>query len=119
MRQRLHRRYHDESSEVEIGNVDLTTMGLEITSNKCASVSLDSFDIFESPSAGNLLGQDAVKLRIDAVAIDRGRDELARRDLDRARGDLEQGVAEHLRQFLRMAIDDGRHQRLLAREVLV
>jgi hypothetical protein len=49
-------------------------------SNKCASASLDSFDTFESPSAGNLLGQDAVKLGIDAVAIDRGRNELARRN---------------------------------------
>jgi hypothetical protein len=33
--------------------------------------------------------------------------------------DLEQGVVDHLRQFLRVALDDGRDQRLLAREVLV
>jgi hypothetical protein len=52
--------------------------------NERGRVSLDSFDIFEPPGAVNLLGQDAVKLRIDAVAVDRGRDELARRDLDPA-----------------------------------
>jgi hypothetical protein len=33
MRQSVHRRRQDESREVEIGKVDLTTMGLEITSN--------------------------------------------------------------------------------------
>jgi hypothetical protein len=44
-----------------------------------------------------------VKLRIDTTRIDRGRDELAHRALDRARGDLEQGDAAHLRQFLRVA----------------
>ena len=41
------------------------------------SVSLDSFDIFEPAGAGHLVGQDAVKLRIEAVSIDRGRDEFA------------------------------------------
>ena len=60
-----------------------------------------------------------MKLRIDAVGIDGGRDQFARRDLERARGDLEQGISDHLRQFLRVALDDGRDQRLLAREVLV
>ena len=85
MRQGLHRRYEDESREVEVGNVDLAAMGLEIVSKKCASVSLDGFDIFESSGARHLLGQDAVKLWIDAVGIDRGCDEFAHRDLDRAR----------------------------------
>ena len=85
MRQRLHRRHQDESGEVEIGNVDLATMGLEIVSKKPASVSLDSFDVFEPAGARNLLGQDAVKLRIDAVSVDRGCDEFAHPDLDRAR----------------------------------
>lgn len=77
MRQRLHRRYQDECRGVEIGDVDLAAMGLEIISKEPASVSLDRVDIFESPGAGHLLGQDAVKLRIDAVSIDRGRDKLA------------------------------------------
>jgi len=84
VRQRLHRRYQDESREVEIGNVDFATMGLEITSKKRASVSHDGIDIVELPGAGNLLVQDAVKPRIDAVSLDRGRDEFAHRDVDRA-----------------------------------
>ena len=56
-----------------------------------------------------------MKLRIDAVSIDRGRDEFAHPDLDRARGDLEKGGADNLRQFLRVALNDGRDQCLLAR----
>jgi hypothetical protein len=119
MRQGLHRRCQDESGKVEIGNVDLAAMGFEIAAKKPARVSLDRFDVFEPSGAGDLLGEDAVKLRIDTVSLDRGCDEFARRDVDRARGDLEQGVEDHLRQFLRVALDDGRDQRLLAREVLV
>src|SRR6185437_10761456 len=102
MRQRLHRRHEDESGEIEVGNVDLTAMPLEITSNKRASVSLDRVDVLEPPGAGDLLGQDTVKLWVNAVRVDRRRDELARRDLDRAIGDLAQGVADHFRQFLRV-----------------
>ena len=77
MRQRLNRRHQDESSEVGIGNVDLAAMGLEIISQESASVSLDSFDILEPPGARRLLGQDAVKLWIEAVRIDRGSDQFA------------------------------------------
>ena len=108
MRQSLHRRRQDESSKVKVGNVDLTTMGLEIASNKRATASLDSVDILEPPDTGNLLGQDAVKLRVDAVSIDCCHDEFAYPDLDRARRDLEQGVEDDLRQFLCVALNDGR-----------
>ena len=110
MCQRLHRRYQDEGRDVEIGDADLMTMGLEIISKKCASV-LHGIDIFEPPGAWNLFVQDAVKLRIDAVSIDRRHNEFARRDLNGAGGDLEKGLADHLRQFLRVALDDGRDQR--------
>jgi len=88
MRQSLHRRYQDESRKVEIGDVDLATMSLEITSKERASAPQYGVDIFEPPGAGNFFVQDAVKLRIDAVSIDPGRNQLAYSDLDRARGDL-------------------------------
>ena len=48
-----------------------------------------------------------MKLGFDAVSIDPGGDEFAHGDLDRSRGDLEQGGADHLRQFLGVALDDG------------
>ena len=61
MRQRLHRRYQDERSEVEIGNVDLATMGIEITTTKRTSVACDSTDIFERPGAESLFIVDREK----------------------------------------------------------
>jgi arsenite methyltransferase len=119
MRQSLHRRYQDESRKVEIGDVDLATMSLEITSKERASAPQYGVDIFEPPGAGNFFVQDAVKLRIDAVSIDPGRNQLAYSDLDRARGDPEKRIAGNFRQFLRVSLDNGRDQCLLAGEVLV
>lgn len=54
MRQRLDRRYQDESREVEIDDVDFTAMGVKITSKKLVRVSRGGVDIFEAPGAGNL-----------------------------------------------------------------
>jgi hypothetical protein len=64
-------------------------MSLQITAKQHAGVSHDGIDIVQLAGAGNLFVEDAVKLRVDAVGIDRGLDELAGPHLDRARCDLE------------------------------
>ncbi len=97
MRQRFHRRYQDKSRAVEIGNVDLVTMGFEISSRKRVSVLHDGVDIFELCGTGDLLIQDTMQRRIDAVRRDGCIDHLARRKLYRARGDLEVCIADHAR----------------------
>ena len=119
MGQGLHSRYQDESREVEIGDVDLAAMSLEIPSKEGAGISHCGVETFEPPGAGNFFVEDAMKLRIDAVSIDPGRNEFAHADLDRARGGLENGAADNLRQVLRVSLNDGRNQCLLAGEVLV
>lgn len=97
MRQRFHRRYQDKRRAVEIGNVDLVTMGFEISARKRASVPHDGVDIFELFDTWNLLIQDTMQCRIDAVRRDGRIDQLARRKLYRARGDLEVCIADHAR----------------------
>jgi len=119
VRQRLHRGYKDESREIEIGNVDLAAMGLEISAKQRASVSHHGVGVLATRDARNFFVEDAVKLGIDAVSVEPGRNEFAHRDLDRARGDPEKGVAANLRQILGVPLNDGRHQRFLAGEVLI
>ena len=94
MGQGLHSRYQDESREVEIGDVDLAAMSLEIPSKEGAGISHCGVETFEPPGAGNFFVEDAMKLRIDAVSIDPGRNEFAHADLDRARSGLENGAAD-------------------------
>lgn len=117
--QRFHYCHADEGRDIGIGNIDLISMCLEIASNQCISLSADSVDIFEPPNTWDLFRKDAMKLGIDAVSVDCNRNEFARRDLDWARSHLDQGIASHLRNLLRVALNDSRYQRLLAREVLV
>lgn len=118
MRQRFHGRHQNEGRKLRIGDVDLVAMRLQIGAKKPISVLHGCIDIFE-PGAGDLFVKDAVKLGVDAVSGDGGPDEFARSRFDRERGDPEVRVANHARQFLRMALDDGRDQRFLAREILV
>jgi len=66
-----------------------------------------------------LFGKDAMKLGIDAVSVDCQRNEFVRCYLDRARSYLDQGAADQLQHFVRMALTDGSNQRLLTREILV
>ena len=110
---------HDEGGEIGISDLDLISMCLEIASNQCISLALVSLDIFQPPNPRDLFRKDAMKLGIDAVSVDCNRNEFARRDLDWARSHLDQSVASQLRNLLRMAVDNRRDQRLLAREVLV
>ena len=119
MCQRLNRGHADEGGKIEITDIDLIAMRFEIASNQCITLSDISLDIFEPPDTRDLFRKDAMQLGIDAVTVDRKRNELARRGLDRERSCLDQGVASHLRNLFRMAIDNRRYQRLLAREVLV
>ena len=119
MRQRLHRRHDDEGRKVGIGDVDLAPMRLEMVAKQHAGVADGGVDALEPAGAGNLLVQHAVKFWIDAVGLDSGRHERARRALDRQIGDVAERSARDLEQFLRVALDDGRDQRLLAREILV
>lgn len=119
MGQRFHYCHADEGGEIEIGNIDLISMCLEIASHQCITLSDISLDIFEPPNAWDLFRKDGMKLGVDAVSFDSNGNEFASRDLDWTRSHLDYGVASHLRNFLRMAVDDSRYQRLLAREVLV
>src|SRR5258708_4140454 len=82
-------------------------MCLEVAPDQCITLSDISLDIFEPPNTWDLFGKDAMKLGIDAVSVD-----CTGRRLDK-------GVASHLRNFLCMAVNNSRYQRLLAREVLV
>jgi hypothetical protein len=118
MRQRLHRRRTDERGDIRIDNINLISMRIKIASNKRVDVAVDSLCVFEPPGTRNLL-DNTMKLGIDAVGINHDRNELASRDLDRARSYFDQRVPDHLRHLARMAVNDGRHQRFLAREVLV
>jgi hypothetical protein len=70
MRQRLRRCHAGEGRDIQIGNIELISMRLKIASNKSASVSIDSLDVFEPPDTWNLFGKDSVKLGIDAVSVD-------------------------------------------------
>jgi hypothetical protein len=73
----------DEGCDIGIGNIDLISMCVEIVSNQRVNVSFGSLDIFEPSNTWDLFGKDAMKLGIDAVSVDCGRNEFARRDLDR------------------------------------
>src|SRR5262249_23036172 len=103
----------------EIGHVDLLSMGLEIAPDQCITVSDIRFDVFKPPNPRDLFRKDAVKLGIDAVSVDCNRNKFACRDFDWTRNHLDQGVASHLCNFLRMAVNNSRYQRLLAWKVLV
>ena len=117
MRQRLHRGYQDESSEVEIGNVDLATMDLEIMVEMRERIAR-RLQYFRAARSGVPVGEDAVKLGIEAVTSIAA-ETSPHPDLDRASADLEQGAVRRFATFLRVALDDRRDQRLLVREVLV
>jgi hypothetical protein len=119
MCQRFYYCHDDEGREIGIGDVDLISMCLEIAPDQCITLSDIGLDIFEPPNTWDLFRKYAMKLGIDAVSVDCNRNKFARRDLDWPRCHLDQGVARHLRNFLRMAVNDRRYQRLLAREVLV
>jgi len=109
----------DEGRKIGIGNINLISMCLEIAANQRIPLSDVGLDIFKPPDTWNLFRKDAMKFGINAVSVDCNRNEFARRDLDRARSYLDQGVASHLRNFLRMAVNNSGYQRFLTREVLV
>jgi hypothetical protein len=67
--QRLHCSHAHEGCDIGIGNIDLTSMCVEIASNQCVGVSVDSLDIFEPSNTWDLFGEDAMKLGIDAVSV--------------------------------------------------
>ena len=70
MGQRFHYRHQDEGREIEIGDIDLISMCLEIASNQCITLPLDSLEIFEPPNTWDLFRKDAMQLGIDAVSVD-------------------------------------------------
>ena len=119
MGERFHYCHQDEGREIEIGDIELISMRLEIASHEYITLSDISLHVFEPPNPGDLFREDAMKLGIDAVSVDCNRNEFACRDLDGMTHELDQGAARHLRNFLHMAVDNSRYQRLLAREVLV
>ena len=119
MGQRLDRGHADEGGDVRIGNVELISMRFEVVANKAESFALDRFDVFEPSGTRYLFDKDAMQLWIDPVGVKHDRNELACRDLDWARRCLDQCVADQLQHFVHVTVDNGRHQRLLAGEILV
>lgn len=119
MRQRLYCRVADEGRDFRIGNIDLISMCLEITKNKCVGIPLESVDILGPSSMWDLLGKYAMKLWIDAVSVDRNRHEFAHRSLDGIPRYLDQSVADHLQQVAPMPLNDSCYQGFFAGKVLV
>src|SRR5262249_28168115 len=109
----------DEGREIGIGDIELIAVCLEIASNERTTLSLDGIEIFEPPNPWDLFRKNAMKPWIDAMCLDGNRNEFACRDLDRPCSHLDQGIARHLRELLRVALDQRGDQRLLVREVLV
>ena len=119
MCQRFNYCHADEGCDIGIGDIDLVSMCLKIASDQCVTVPLHGIDIFEPPNTWDLFRQYAMELGIDAVSVDRNRNEFARSDLDWSRRHLDQGVASHLRNLLHVAVNNGRYQRFLAWKILV
>ena len=70
MGQRFHNCYEDEGSEIEIGDINLISMCLEIGSNQCITLLLESLDFPEPSNMWDLFRKDAMELGIDAMTVD-------------------------------------------------
>ena len=75
--ERFHGGHADEGGEIEIRDVDFISMSIEISADEYKSVVIDRLDVFQRTHAGDLLGEDAVQLGIDAVTVDGHGDEFA------------------------------------------
>ena len=70
MGQGFHYCHQDKGRKIEIGDIDLISMGLQIASHQRISLSDISLDIFEPPNARDLFRKDTMQLGIDAVPVD-------------------------------------------------
>src|SRR5262245_31715899 len=94
-------------------------MYLEVGADERVSLAIESPDVFQTAHAGHLLHQSPVQPGIDAVRVDHDLYELTGPNLDGLLHHPGQRVAQQLHHLLRVAIDHRRHQRFLAREILV
>jgi len=70
MGQGFHYCHQDKGRKIEIGDIDLISMGLQIASHQRISLSDISLDIFEPPDPRDLFREDTMELGIDAVSVD-------------------------------------------------
>jgi hypothetical protein len=70
--------------------------------------STEDVDIREAPDARNLLGEEALQPRVDAVHLDRDGDKSARGFFNRLRGELRQRDTDDVHDLLLMMIEPQR-----------
>src|SRR5258708_4589429 len=100
MGQRLYRCHAHEGRKPEVDCANLIAVALEIGPEESGDVAIEGFYIRKPSGARNLLGEDAMQLGVDAMRLDRDRNEPAHRCLNWLRGDLRQCAMDDLHDVL-------------------
>lgn len=108
----------DEGCDVEIDLAQFLAVLLEIGAHQGVDFADEGFAV-ELSGAGDLLGEDALQFRVDAVGFDRDADEAAHGFLDRHVRDFAECGADDGHDLLLVAVDHGGDERLLARKILI
>jgi hypothetical protein len=115
----LHAAHGEERCHIEVVDDYLVSVRLEVRTHERHRLLLHAFDVFHAPDAGDLLYEDAVEPRFDAMCLDHDANELAGGVAEWKGCDAHERGLDDVHHLADVPFDYGSDEGLLAREVLI